>query len=186
MPTPKTKTTEKKIKSISAGKKSTGKKEKKQEPIDFLKFYVKPHKKVSREVKIEDIPKVVEDAHILFNLCYTQNGPYPGGFAVAHPQINDTDPLRFFVTNQREIIINPVITRHTTVKIDSEEGCLSFPDKMPTMVPRWNKCEVEFVTLDPNNENGLSEVKKLSLNGRTAKVFQHEVDHLDAIYIFDK
>lgn len=166
--------------------KPTVKREKKEEPIDFLKFYVKPHSKKSRKVMPKDILRIVEDAHIMFNLCYTQNGPYPGGFAVAHSQINSKDPLRFFVTNQREIVINPVITRHTAVKIDNQEGCLSYPDKMPILVPRWNKCEVEFITLDNTSPTGLSDIKKVSLNGQSSMVFQHEVDHLDGIYIFDK
>ena len=161
-------------------------KKKKKKPIDFLKYYVKPHKKIARDVTPEDIKKIVEDANIMFNLCYTQNGPYPGGHAVAHPQINDTDPLRFFVTNQREICINPIILRHTQVKIDNEEGCLSYPDKMPIRVPRWNKCEVEFTTLDIDSPTGLSERKKVSLNGIGSRVMQHEIDHLDGISIFDR
>ena len=160
--------------------------EKKQEPVDFVKHYVKPHKKISRPVTKDDLTKVIEDAHILFNLCYSQHGMYPGGYAVAHSQINDTDPLRFFVTNQREIIINPVIVRHTAVKVDNEEGCLSFPDRTPIMVPRWNKCEVEFVTIDTTKDSGFSDLIKVQLSSKIARIFQHEVDHMDAIYIYDK
>ena len=172
-----------KVKSISAGKKSSTKKE---EPVDFLKHYVKPHNKVARDVTKEDLPVVVAAAHIMYNLCYTQNGFYPGGYAVAHSQINDTDPLRFFVTSQREIVINPVITRHTAVKVPSEEGCLSYPDRMPVMVPRWNKCEAEFITLDTEKDNGMSDKITIQLSGKMAKVFQHEVDHMDGKDIYTK
>lgn len=159
-------------------------KKKKVKPTDFAKYYVAPHKKKSREIKVKDLPVVVRDANILLNLCFTPIGIYGSGEAVAHSQINDKDPLRFFVTKSRELIINPVITRHTAVKVDFEEGCLSFPNEPKIMVPRWNKIEAEFYVLDTESETGISDKKTVALSGLMAKVFQHEVDHLDGIYIY--
>jgi len=155
----------------------------KEEKVDFLKNYVEPHTKVSREVIENDIIDVMRDAHILYNLCYTQRGAHQGAFAVAHPQINDKDPLRFFVTKDKKIIINPVITRHTNHTIDSKEACLSFPERGLTKVQRWNKCEVEFQTLDNNNK--LTERSLLALSGLEARIFQHEIDHMDGKFIFN-
>jgi peptide deformylase len=163
------------------------KEEKKQEPVDFLKNYVAPHNKKSREVKEEDLEVVVRDAHILYNLCFTQRGPYCGGFAVAHPQINDEDPLSFFVTSEKEIIINPVITNHTKVFIKSEEGCLSFPDRLEIDVDRYNKCTVKYKTLKFNGDGTvvLSEEMEENLSGKRSKIFQHELQHFLGKNIYD-
>lgn len=180
-------------------KKLQPKKEKKVEekppkPIDFLKHYVEPHRKKAREVTEKDLLKVLEDGHILFNLCYTQRNKYSGAFAVAHSQINNKDPLRFFVTKEEEIIINPVVTWHTKVPIINEEGCTSYPDKDPySFVKRFNKCGVEYYTIEQDKEKStddkpvfkLSEKKEEEINGRRSKVFQHEIDHMDGVYIYD-
>lgn len=154
------------------------------EPIDFLKYYVEPHKKKSREVKEKDLKRVIDDAHIMYNLCYTQRGIYPGGFAVAHPQITKKDPLRFFVTKDKQVIINPKIIRHTQVTVDSVEGCLSYPLLPMRTVQRWNKCEVEYHTLTPEGE--ISDRLTINLSGKDSKIYQHELDHLDGKYIYEQ
>ena len=162
------------------------KKEEKVEPVDFLKSYVDPHTKVSRDVTNDDIETVTKDAHVLYNLCYTQRGPYPGGFAMAHPQINDKDPLRFFVTQDKEIVINPVITRHTRHTVSGLEGCMSHPDKLMIEVDRWNKCEVEYYTLSQDGEAlKLGDKRKESLKGKRARIFQHEIEHFTNKSIYD-
>lgn len=158
-----------------------------QELVDFLKFYVEPHDKVSRDVVETDIQQVIEDAHVLYNLCFTQNGPASGAYAVAHPQVNDTDPLRFFVTQKQEIIINPVIVDHTRHTVDSIEGCTTFAHYSPVVVQRWNKCVVEFQTLVKGEKEGefkLSDKITVKLSGKDAKVWQHETDHLNSKYVY--
>jgi len=166
---------------------------KKEDKVDYLKYYVKPHRKKAREVKTKDIKRVVEDANIMFNLCYTPRGLYPSAFAIAHSQINDKDPLSFFVLNDQKIIINPVITRHTKVPVDSEEGCLSLPDMKPIVVPSYHKCEVEYQTLELDGKPKKGEEQKFKLSekiednisGMTSKVFQHEQQHLLGENIYD-
>lgn len=152
--------------------------------IDFTQFYVEPHKKVSRDVTENDLDEMVKEAHILYNLCYTTHGIHHGAFAVAHPQINDKDPMRFFVTAEKEIIINPEIIRHTNTTVKSKEGCTSFPGLYPIDVDRWNKCEVRYQTL--LDDGKISEIITENLTGRRAKIFQHEIGHMDGHYIFDK
>lgn len=158
--------------------------EKKIEPIDFVSKLVKPHKKISRVVDESDLPRLMEDAKILYNLCYTQIGIHGGALAVAHSQITEDDPLRFFVTRDKEIIINPQIIRHTETTVDSEEGCVTFPMKYPTKVQRWNKCEVIYETLNPDETINPKKIKE-NLSGIRAKMFQHEINHCDSIYIFN-
>lgn len=154
-----------------------------EEAKDFLKYYVEPHYKVSRDVKDKDLKRVVEDSHIMFNLCFTKRGNFQGAFAIAHPQINKKDPLRFFVTKDKEIIINPVMIRHTEVAVFGMEGCLSWPDREMVNVPRYHKCEFEYYSLTPEYKLTGKLLRKLS--GLDAKIFQHELDHLDAKFIYD-
>lgn len=158
----------------------------KKKEIDFLKHYVKPHNKVAREVKEEDLKRVAEDAHIMFNLCFTKRGMYQGAYAVAHPQINDTYPLRFYVTKDKLIVINPVITRHTRHTVSYVEGCTSFPDNPRIETQRWNKCEMDFQTIEDDGKGNfsLSEVNHVQADGHDAKIIQHEIDHLDGKLIF--
>lgn len=153
---------------------------------NFLTRYVKPHTKVSREVTEADVPRVVEEAHVLYNLCFTQTSRYAGAYAVAHPQIDDKDPLRFFVTKDKMIVINPVITRHTHHLINYREGCTSFPDKAPVVTQRWNKCEMDYQTLEDDGKGGvkLSDKIHAELEGHDAKVVQHEIDHLCGVLLY--
>lgn len=183
MPDEKTKSQQKPKKAQSTSK---GEKTQKDEIVylkDFLKHYVKPHRKKARNVESTDLPTVIRDSHILYNLCFTRQGNQAGALAVAHSQINDKDPLRFFVIADKNLIINPVITRHTKSLVKSEEGCTTYPDEKMIEVDRWNKCEVDYQTLELDGK--LTEVKHENLDGKMAKIFQHEIDHLDARYIYD-
>lgn len=156
---------------------------KKEEPINFSALLVKPHKKKSRPVEEKDLYIVIEDAHKLYNICHTQIGPIPGAFAMHHSQINDEDPMNFFVTADKEIVINPKIVRHTKTTIEKIEGCVSFPYNAPVRVERYNKIEVEFRSL--TNEGKLSEIIKASFSGKEAQIWQHECDHGDGVLVYN-
>jgi peptide deformylase len=155
--------------------------EKTVELIDFAAKLVKPHTVISRVVDESDMPRVMEDAHIMYNICYTQCGLYPGAVAVAHAQITKKDPLRFFVTMNKEIIINPRILRHSSTTMDNVEGCVTFSQVKMIPVPRWYKCEVEYETID--SEGKIIEIQK-SIKGREAFMYQHEINHCDGINIY--
>ena len=165
----------------------TNNREKKETVLD--RIIQPPHTKISREVVESDITRIVDESKVLYEICYTQDGvKYFGALAMAHPQINSEDPLRLFVTAEKEIIINPVIKRHTNYTVDSEEGCVSFPGKARVKVQRWHKIEVEYQTImvDPEDKNKfkLSSIIEEGLSGLDARCFQHEYDHLDAKYIY--
>lgn len=153
-----------------------------------LKIVVKPHLKKSRGVKDEDINTVVKDSKILYELCFTSSGLFNGAFAMHHSQINDKDPLDFFVTADRKIVVNPVVLKHSNYTTDSKEGCMSFPDKPQRIVPRWHKMEVEYQTImvDPENKDGFKLSSKIqeSLAGKDSFVWQHEIDHSKGIFIY--
>lgn len=159
------------------------KKEEKVEAIDFVSKLVPPHHKKSIKVTNKHIPKLMEDAKIMYNLCYTKVGWMPGSYAIHHAQIESEHPLNFFVTADKEIIINPVIVNHTKVAISRKEGCTSFPENPPTMVDRYHKIQVEYQTLEPDAT--ISKKKTKDLKGIDAQIWQHECQHGEAKYIYE-
>lgn len=156
--------------------------------IKYLGRYVQPHNKVSREVTQEDVQTVIEEGKIMINLCRIPRGGATGAEAIAHMQIEDNDPLAFFVTQRGEVIINPEVIRSSDYMVDKEEGCMSFPAEPPKKVFRYHKTDVKFQTLIKDEEGNpkLSEPKTLTLSGHVAQVFQHEMAHLLGWNIYDE
>ena len=99
-----------------------------------------------------------------------------GGIGLAAPQIGISK--RFFVIHYGGIdtvVINPeIIDQTTNVETDSE-GCLSYPG---TRVPvrRHTDVKVSFTNLQGKRH-------KRWMRGMTARIFQHELDHLNGITI---
>ena len=157
--------------------------------MQFIARYVKPHGKVARQVTAEDIDFVLAEGDVMYNLCHIPLGSIKGAEAIAHTQINDTDPLAFFVNPKGEFIINPVVINSTRHTVDSTEGCMSFPAELPVTIQRYHKITVEFQTLIPADVEGekphLSQVFKVELSGKMSKVFQHEVSHLNGWNVYD-
>ena len=151
--------------------------------------YVNPHNKKSRWVTEADIPKILADGADLVAMCNLPRGRYSGIAALSHPQMDDQDPLRFFIFPNGMIVINPVITSHTQAPIFKDEGCMSFPDNdVKKMVERYNKITVTYQTL--NKKEGqegpcLSLPITETMTGGTSHVFQHEVSHLNGCNIYD-
>jgi peptide deformylase len=156
---------------------------------------IAPHKNVSRLVKPDEAMLVFKESEKIFPLLDTPIGLYRNFYAIAHPQIEADRPLRFFVVNPNAmeflgyrsvVIVNPVIERHTNQEVDSEEGCATFSKRPPAKVKRWNKCEDAFSprVFDENKVPMIGARIHLKLNGKVAKIFQHEIDHLDAKYIY--
>lgn len=151
--------------------------------IDYSGCLIKPHDVVSRDVKEEDLGRVMIDAHLMYQICFARCGRYNGAIAVAHSQITNEDPLRFFVTYDKKVIINPVIINHTKTTVDSEEGCITFMFEPPKIVQRYNKITVEYQTLNPDGT--LSDVITEGFSGKESKMYQHELEHLDGKYIYN-
>lgn len=156
--------------------------------LELQSKIVAPHTKVSREVTEADLDRVLKDTEILYELCYVPTGLYEGAIAMHHAQIDDQDPLNFFVTVEKELIINPVITRHVNYFTDSKEACMTFPNNPEIIVQRWHKIEVthKTVTVDPDDEKKfkLSNEMVSAYSGRKSFVVQHEIYHGMAKYIY--
>ena len=102
--------------------------------------------------------------------------------AVCTKDCPDTCGLLAKVEDGR-IVINPEIIAHTRHTVDSKEACLSYPDRPETTVQRWNKCVVEYLTLEDDNKRLTK--KRVNLSSIDAKVWQHEIDHFNAEYVYD-
>lgn len=138
----------------------------------------------ARTVTEADVERVKTEALVLGALCRTPRGRSIGANAVAHNQIDSTDPLNFFVSASGEIIINPEIISHTKVPVDSYEGCTSFHDLEPKTVKRYHVITARFQQL--KLDGTLSPVKEEGFSGNDAKVFQHEIAHLKGHSIYDE
>ena len=101
------------------------------------------------------------------------------GVGLAAPQIGQN--IRLIVINYKDkplIIINPEITSRSILKEWGEEGCLSVPDKVGE-VKRHKKIKVSFI--DPANQK-----QEIVAQGLLARIFLHEIDHLDGVLFIDK
>lgn len=135
-------------------------------------------------MKGKGTPEEPGEATVGYALCFTRRGRAPAAHAIAHPQIDDQDPLAFFITNEAKLIINPKILRHTNAPIFDKEGCMSYPDEPPKLMGRYRLMTVEYYSVDENNKligPFLYEVK-----GLEARIWQHEIDHLNGKYVYDE
>ena len=100
------------------------------------------------------------------------------GIGLAAPQIGQS--LRLcLATIDRKIsaFINPDIVWKSTERETAEEGCLSLPG-VYLPVPRAQAIAVRFL------DRGGKE-RERRYDGLSARILQHEVDHLDGILIVD-
>jgi len=111
------------------------------------------------------------------------------GVGIAAPQVYRSD--RVFIIYSRPnvrypnasymgpvALINPEITSFSGEKVKDWEGCLSIPG-IRGLVPRHKMIKVKYQTTEGEEvENEFSDF--------TARIFQHELDHLDGIVFLDK
>jgi peptide deformylase len=165
------------------------------ETIRLQGRYVEPHKLKSRWATGADIPTIIADGKDMLMLCKLPRGLAMSAKAIAHSQINNTDPIRFFVMPSRDgnglLVINPVIINHTKVPVFKDtEGCMSFPNEpMKSMVPRFSKITVRYQTLGTKGQNPdpvLTLVAEEELVGEASHIFQHECGHFNGVYLYDE
>ena len=111
------------------------------------------------------------------------------GVGIAAPQISQ--PYRLFIvasypsdryphapTMSPTAMINPQILAHSKETVKDWEGCLSVPN-IRGLVPRYREIEVEYTTQ-------AGEIKQEVFTDFIARIFQHELDHLDGILFIDR
>lgn len=124
-----------------------------------------------------------EFGRLVASMIESVNDPSNAGVGIAAPQVGI---LRRVVVVQRfdkvgepfEVYVNPQITAYSDQKKVGSEGCLSVPNKRGE-VYRAESISLRYndaVTFEPREEQ---------VEGFTAVIFQHEIDHLDGILYTD-
>lgn len=108
-----------------------------------------------------------------------------GGVGLAAPQVGLN--IRLLVYNpsgksdqpdQEVVLCNPKMVFKSKDSESGEEGCLSFPEVLGHVIRPMN------VKIDAQNLEG--DTFELELEGWDARIFQHELDHLDGILFIDR
>lgn len=111
------------------------------------------------------------------------------GVGIAAPQVGHSD--RLFVVASRPnlryphapimeptVMINPQILSHSTEVVQGWEGCLSVPG-IRGLVPRYQAIAVEYTGLE-------GRLYQQEFADFIARIFQHELDHLDGLVFLDR
>lgn len=145
-----------------------------------------------------DLPRVLCDSlKIKWAMFKPLPGKWPNASSISHCQIEEKDPLRFFVLGNGwhlfenrpvrlsryfgfpwvRTIMNPEIIGHGQALFHNREGCFSYQDKT-RKIKRFETIWLRFWTfLGPRT-------KKLQMY--RAAMVQHELDHMDSISIHDR
>ncbi|MFY9399669.1 MAG: peptide deformylase [Desulfomonilia bacterium] len=132
----------------------------------------------SRAQEIEDIgPDIVALAKEMKTTLHAAPG-----VGLAAPQVGE--PVRLILVDQSAgkdeneliVIINPVIVEREGIETDTEM-CLSVPETS-VEVDRSSRILVTGIDLDGNEV-------RMEAQGYLARIFQHEIDHLDGRVILD-
>ncbi|MBC3757972.1 peptide deformylase [Hyunsoonleella sp. SJ7] len=105
------------------------------------------------------------------------------GVGIAAPQVGvlkniiwvqrlDKDNLPF------EVYLNPKIVKYSEGTQTVREGCLSIPDRSETLNSRSQNIKIEYYTMKGEHQSE-------TVEGFTAVIFQHEIDHLNGILYLD-
>ncbi|MDJ0649685.1 MAG: peptide deformylase [Xenococcaceae cyanobacterium MO_188.B19] len=111
------------------------------------------------------------------------------GVGIAAPQVSES--FRLFIVASRPSIryphapkmqptpmINPKIVSYSKETVKDWEGCLSVPG-LRGLITRYQAIEVEYC-----NREGL--VERRVLTDFIARIFQHELDHLNGMVFLDR
>lgn len=101
------------------------------------------------------------------------------GIGLAAPQVGESKRIIIVQFEKRpEIFINPEIIKKSSQSETGEEGCLSLPGLF-LKIKRAKKIEVEALNLE-------GEKITVKTENLSARVFQHEIDHLNGILFIDR
>lgn len=139
-----------------------------------------------RAREVEDVTDPAVQALIddLIETAYHANG-----VGIAAPQVGNTGRV-FIISSHPSVrypdapgleptaIINPEIISKSEETVKGWEGCLSIPG-IRGLVPRAKTVRARYTTRDGKNE-------EKEFSDFVARVFQHELDHLDGILFLDR
>jgi peptide deformylase len=139
-----------------------------------IKIYPDPVLRKKTEIIKEITPKIKE-----LVLDLTETMLKKDGVGLAGPQVGISKKIISVLTDKGPaVFLNPKIIKSSGKKIKLQEGCLSLPGILVD-VKRKNSIEIEAI----NIEGGKIKIKA---DGFQARIFQHEIDHLNGKLIIDK
>lgn len=109
------------------------------------------------------------------------------GAGLAAPQVNVSQQVILVEFGSEEdesipptlyVTINPKITRFSKELVSGAEGCLSIPGLMGEVE------RSQEIVVEGRDRHG--EALKMKLRGWVARIFQHEIDHLNGILFTDR
>jgi peptide deformylase len=101
------------------------------------------------------------------------------GVGLAATQVGVLDRIFVWEVEERHgAVVNPVIVERSDNEEEDEEGCLSLPG---LLFPVRRNARVVIEGLDENGDAIRLEGSEL-----LARVFQHEIDHLDGVLFIDR
>lgn len=140
-------------------------------------------RKVSTPLNIADV-KSEYFISLANSMLLTVTNPENEGVGIAAPQVGISKQL---IAVQRidkegepfEFYVNPKIVSFSGDKKTGGEGCLSVPG-MKGLVDRYQEIVIEYNDIED------FKIKSDTVEGFTAVIFQHEIDHLNGILYIDK
>lgn len=111
--------------------------------------------------QIQEMERILDEGH---------------GVGLAAPQVGIN--LTFFIVRYNNLslnVFNPEIIWHSKDTEVDKEGCLSFP-QVSAKMNRYKSITVKWL-------NDKLEEQKETFNGFAARIFQHEMDHLNSILL---
>jgi peptide deformylase len=122
--------------------------------------------------------------NLVKRLYATVNDSLTAGVGIAAPQVGI---LKNIIWVQRydkpgfpfEVYFNPKIKQYTKKKLNWLEGCLSIPGRRDTTTTRSFAILLEYDNFEKTDQVEMVE-------GFTAIIFQHEIDHLNGILYLDR
>lgn len=114
----------------------------------------------------------------------TVTDPSQDGVGIAAPQVGVNKRVIWVMRLDKEgepmeLYANPVILSRSEAVVDGEEGCLSIPG-LRGSVSRSVSIEISYTSLET------FQTVTETVEGYTARIFQHECDHLDGILFIDR
>lgn len=135
-------------------------------PSEVLRTPAKAVEKVTKKTRelIERMDKIIRRAN---------------GVGLAAPQIGVSERVIVIAPNGRKAmaLVNPEVVRGEG-EIVGEEGCLSLPGL-------YGEVRRQAI-VDVAAQDSEGKALKLRLEGLSARVVQHEIDHLDGVLFIDK
>lgn len=110
-----------------------------------------------------------------YSLVETMNAHRALGLAA--PQVGVPYRIIAFPASPNVVAFNPIIVDHVDEETNLEEGCLTYPGLL-LKTKRYRAIKVRYAR--PNGEYVTEKYADM-----TARVIQHEVDHLDGLTIYN-